>query len=192
MVLIEPHFLSRIICTNAGWVREGRPIRIPACRPLPKINSTKSNQIQDWQKSNLDLWNQINSAHLLQKKLIPATANSIKPNLKQNMHKYCARKSKSTGTHFGISSSSECDKSAKRRFQLQHNFPRSGCFYVEPREPAVKSARNVRLWSIPGRTPPSQPGGPFVQDLWPASYGGGEGMSETYAGRQVMVKTWVA
>ena len=47
--------------------------------------------------------------------------------------------------------------------------------------------------SIPaGLLLPKPPGGPFVRDLWPASYGGEEGMSETYAGRQVMVRTWVA
>ena len=46
------------------------------------IPSIQSGFRSSWQKSDLDLWNQINCAHLLQRKLIWPTENSIRPNLR--------------------------------------------------------------------------------------------------------------
>ena len=72
------------------------------------------------------------------------------------------------------------------RLQPGPNSARPGCFYAEPRESAVKSARNVRPDNS-GRTTP-----PFVRDPYVQQVMGEGGMSETSAGRQVMVRAQVA
>ena len=132
---------------------KGMFVTVSGCFAIPKLNSTKSNQDSgvvnhDWQKCNLDLWNQINAAHLLQRKLICAAENSIRPNLSQNLHENKI-KSHHARTNSFISC---CGAVINLSDEDSRNFPRPGCFCGEPQDPVVKLARNVRPVNS-GRTP---------------------------------------